>query len=320
MELTTTCRNCSKNETDNNKGIYFIPSECQYFKYEQYLLSKKNRPIESNKVIYYCNECYIDNTLKTTNVKCLHCNVYSDLRDTIKIYDNIIMWKDEFDDMDYFIDEDKNTCDNENLIWINKKGFLCSACFDYLMMKNIIKKIARQPTIDTTCHLCNKNWNPDDKRDYPDDKYLGAIERIYHWNKFFNGNKYRSSYNRYFRTDIEVKSNQYPVDVCNECVNKMSSRDMVDVKCDVCDKTFESYFGCFDQADSCCGHINEFRIRCGYGSRYDYMGSDEDFVWCNGVMPSKLKNKNNICDDCIDVLLENKIIKAKHKHTSYSIE
>lgn len=104
---------------------------------------------------------------------------------------------------------------------------------------------------------------------------------------------------------------------CKYCIDELKRNNLIDdqikdnkseivnVKCDICEKRFSSCFNdSKSQGNRCSSYMSNFTITCRYGSRYDF----NLYNWNNIVRPIEHQKANNICDDCIEKFISNNYI------------
>ena len=305
----TTCRTCEK-KFDGNDGVYFIPSLNQWFVLEKVQTAK--RQFNPSKLLFYCNKCYINKSLKQQNsFCCVNCQVYDNSigaapqikKDKVLIYGSM-----EMENFEFILPL------SELPSHLQQDGQLCKECLNKLMNEGVIKKeennnkLVENNDTNTNCYLCKKQWDTNDKEEFPH----GTA--IFCWATFSNPTMF-TYWQRYRLKDGEINSTKFPVQICNCCLKKMTYESDPIIECDNCHKLYEDICGTYDCQDvfgtsdwgrDCAAYISETGISCGYGSKYD----DETFQWSCGIMPDKYKNMKLMCDECIDNLIKDDVIRS----------
>ena len=123
----------------------------------------------------------------------------------------------------------------------------------------------------------------------------------------FDDEKTFSTWGGVFTVEEPIKpvDDKFPCSICNICIRKMKVEPLLSVECHVCHDKFQSTFDrCYEQAWGCASYISETGISCGYGSDKDCTS----YGWTAKIKPEEYKDKSNICDTCINRLIENNTI------------
>ena len=107
---------------------------------------------------------------------------------------------------------------------------------------------------------------------------------------------------------------KFPCQVCRICIDHLKSNDHTvkeykDLRCDVCLNKYQRLFP-QDTAWDCAAWIHDTKIECSFGSKFD----THIYKYKSENIPDDLKDlttglsKKNICDDCIQKLIDNNSI------------
>lgn len=152
---------------------------------------------------------------------------------------------------------------------------------------------------DVYCHKCHKQWDSDDKTEF----VKGGVQ---YW-AIFKDHRIFTYMGKQVLTSEEIKSDTYPVHVCNQCLKRMTYEKYLSVSCDNCHGLHMDMH--HSGGVHCSSSVGELGIFSGDGSDYD----QDRFTWVNGIMPDYLRKVDLICDNCIKQLLDNDIIEYKYK-------
>jgi hypothetical protein len=152
------------------------------------------------------------------------------------------------------------------------------------------------------CSQCHKQWSNNDTTEFPDDQVVLA------WAEFLSPTIFNYGLSGTFQlTEGSVKSDEYPVAVCNSCLKAFQYEPYLNVTCGNCHEKYQGLFPSLstDQGYKCSASVNEIGIRGEYGScKYD----DEVLKWTHGIIPDSMRHVKNICDKCITTLIEQKVV------------
>ena len=156
---------------------------------------------------------------------------------------------------------------------------------------------------DVYCHKCHKQWDADDKTEF----VKGGVK---YW-AIFKESRIFTHMGRQILTSEEIKSDTYPVEVCNTCLKGMTYEQYLSVPCDYCHKLHMDMMH-HSGGVGCSSSVGELGIFGGDGSDYD----QSRLTWVDGVIPDSLRKVREICDGCIKKLLETGIVEYKY-HSQY---
>ncbi len=108
--------------------------------------------------------------------------------------------------------------------------------------------------------------------------------------------------------------------ICNECLKGMKYEELNMINCDMCNMQYVHIFGTND-GFGCNADIKNNSIRIGYGSRFDYRSRDmmtdlDNMIkvkFVNG-RPESLKIGWNICDNCVQHLIDTTVCHYPEQH------
>lgn len=165
--FTTLCRNCNSdfiNKENYENGVFWIPQINQWFTLSDF--TNENRKIDPKAVLYYCQKCYIDMSLKNKKSICSHCGFYGDNNKKGKIIkkeDNIFC---EYMNSKYIFNVDmiinnehaKTAYESKQIHQraIENYDKICIFCIKHLIKKGILLKFI----IDKVdiCSLCDRSF------------------------------------------------------------------------------------------------------------------------------------------------------------------
>jgi hypothetical protein len=157
------------------------------------------------------------------------------------------------------------------------------------------------------------NDNDNDKENFTVKIPASAVKS---WARFHSPTLFYYGMGGAFQTKGPVSFNTNNVDnwiVCDDCLKNIEYEPYKSIKCGLCNESFTALFDEGDQGDGCASSITEKGIYCHYGSCKD----EDKFTWTDGIMPKEFRNIKNICDTCIDKLVEKKVIEYQGESNSW---
>jgi hypothetical protein len=288
--LPNICRCCEKSFDKDissfKSGIFYIPSSNEIFLIDE--VKQENRYLDTNKILYYCLQCYINTKLPSI---CSNCGLRTD-------------------DMKYKIHSNGREANcvqhnnDGNIILHNEftpKTTLCNFCSNDLLGKGLAKKkedevIILSEIVSRECFIC-KRYEVDEK----------IIENK--WYRFYSDNEFYSrQYGKGKLISDPLSFDYLPCIICDECFVMINTEPIPEINCDKCNNLYQSVFHSNylneDCGLNCSSIVTENGIYCNTGSSF----KGENYFWKSGLMPIEFKNIKKICDQCIISLKENSII------------
>lgn len=291
LKDVTLCKKCNYIH-DMMNGIFYYPFCDQYFR----LNDVKNRKINIKQIIFYCNKCFFDLSIKNVSkFKCANCQCYDNYKGispTINIRRNMIYGNSSLGNYHFY--PQKGHHDH-----LKYKDSICIYCLVNFESQSIVKKISmkEENIINCTCTLCHTIYDSDKLNG---DKLF--LAKVIDNNIFSNGYliyKFNENYN-------------LPLDtvICSKCIEqkKYEYKKYKYFTCDLCNENFAPLFDLVHkQCKGLSSIITERDIVCNYGSKYE-SNIYRYTLHSNYIKPDILDNCDSICDKCINYLLHNDLI------------
>jgi hypothetical protein len=187
---------------------------------------------------------------------------------------------------------------------IDKDGEICMECMDLMERSNIIEKISESRGPFLKCEICSHRCDRTNIDDFGNDSVIISWNRFSDQRYFFNGLSSEMELSPPLEDTIRS-----PCQICNVCMEKLldsghtiSQRKRVE--CHVCNNFFSAVSEDTTQGYECASSISERGIFSHFGSKFD----SDIYKWNTGLLPDYLLGKKNCCDDCVQNMIDNKII------------
>jgi hypothetical protein len=204
-----------------------------------------------------------------------------------------------------------STIDNDDKFKFNssvyphlKDGPICKKCFDTIISKpdtqKIIsksdtQKIAKSHPFDNReCCKCKIKW--------ANAKFPKKTD-VMSWCKFVSSDIFEYGLVGQFK--VKSKNNNFNKGdyLCNNCLKSLKYVPFLSIECDICHKKYQS-LGNDMEGDGCAAYVRDNIIEGGYGSGYDSCSTIECIRFLT-KRPENIPNNALICDNCIDILIDN---------------
>ena len=279
MSLPHSCRRCDQIDLNPRYGVYNIPSKNLWFQLSDYVVA--NRALDPASVLYYCPPCYIRVSLEGKGERCLHCGVFS-VRGLPHSLHSIL--GNRVDSHRINGCSHHFTCPPDQIpSHLQRNGSLCELCVEHLITTGLLAKDEKQSGrfeyhISHTCALCQRQWDNDNKDDFPEGEVIMA------WTRFTSPTECSYGLSGSFVISPPITATVYPCQVCNICLKDRQMIPALTVKCDFCNQRYQPSISEKEFPEmgfGCCGRVSEEGVDCGWGSRYD----DNLYGWVT-VMPA----------------------------------
>lgn len=283
----THCRTCTCLLSPDS--VYWIPSANQWFRINDL---SGHRKLDTSKMLGYCPQCYIDLMLNKTN-KCLNCGIFTNTEAYMHKSTSVINGNVLTGDYKFIIKEDH---------LIDKDGGICMECLDLMEKSNIIEKMSKIMCPYLKCAICEHRC---------DENNINVNGSVFiSWNQFSDQRYFFNGFSSEMELSPPLEDTiRYPCQICDVCMEKLLDRGHTisqrkRVECHVCHNFFSAIFSDINQGDGCASYISEQGIFSHFGSKFD----TDIYKWKTGLLPNALLGKNNCCDDCVQNMIDNKII------------
>ncbi len=142
---------------------------------------------------------------------------------------------------------------------------------------------------DLECVLCSRQWTVDAFSEGPMQAWGTVVDK----NVFCYG---LAGCYEIINPTVDVFSGQ----ICNTCLKDISYQEHFGIACDQCHQQFQ---GADDRNDKqgfgCSSEVDETRIYCGWGSKYD-----SERITFVTKRPDDIQVGSHLCDTCITKFIE----------------
>lgn len=160
------------------------------------------------------------------------------------------------------------------------------------------------------CGLCFKDWDEKDPFEFDPNSDILC------WALFRDSRHFTFGLSGGFETENEINfTNPDLKYVCNSCMKTIPFHKYYTIECDSCHQKYQDCFG-DDQGVFCASTLFKDKLMCHWGSSFD----GAIFNWKENTKfeDFDLELDSNICDHCIQILLDqNKIYRKRYEFSYY---